>query len=129
MNIPENLRYTDDHEWASLEDGVATIGITAFAVEQLGDITLVEMPDVGTEVKAKESIGTVESVKAVSDLFSPLTGKIAAINEELEDVPENVNDSPYGDGWMFKIELADVAELEQLMDAAAYKAHLDTLED
>jgi glycine cleavage system H protein len=129
MNIPENLRYTDDHEWARIEDGVATIGVTAFAVEQLGDITLVELPAVGDEVKAKESVGTVESVKAVSDLFAPLTGKVAAINEELEDVPENVNDDPYGEGWMMKIELADPAEPEQLMDAAAYKAHLDTLED
>lgn len=129
MNIPENLRYTDDHEWTKVDDGVATIGITAFAVEQLGDITLVELPEVGADVKAKESIGTVESVKAVSDLFSPLTGKVTAINEELEDVPENVNDDPYGEGWMLKIELADTAELEQLMDAAAYKTHLDSLED
>ena len=129
MNIPNELRYTSDHEWVKIEGGVATIGITEFAVEQLGDITLVEMPEVGAEVSAKEAIGTIESVKAVSDLYSPLTGTVVAINEELEDAPESVNDSPYTDGWMLKIEMSDTAELESLYDADGYMKHLDSLED
>ena len=129
MNFPEELRYTTDHEWAKEENGVVVIGITDFAINQLGDITLVEMPEVGEKVEAGATIGTIESVKAVSDLCSPLTGEVTAINEALEDTPETVNEAPYGDGWMLKIKLDDAAQLNELMDAAAYKAHIDTLDD
>ncbi|HUT76332.1 MAG TPA: glycine cleavage system protein GcvH [Polyangia bacterium] len=125
MNIPHNLRYTGDHEWAKVEGGVAVVGVTEFAVEQLGDITLVELPAVGSEIDAGKMIGTIESVKAVSDMYSPLTGKVLAINEDLEDAPEKVNEDCYGEGWMLKIEIADNAEVEALMDAAAYQAHVD----
>jgi glycine cleavage system H protein len=125
MNIPQNLRYTGDHEWTRVEGGVAVVGVTEFAVEQLGDITLVELPAVGSEVDSGKVIGTIESVKAVSDMFSPLTGKVLAINEDLEDAPEKVNEDCYGEGWMLKIEIADTAEVEALMDAAAYQAHID----
>ncbi len=129
MNIPDGLRYTKDHEWAKVEGDVATIGVTEFAVEQLGDITLVEMPEVGTEVTAGETIGTVESVKAVSDMYSPLTGKVTAVNDELEDAPEQVNESPYEGGWMLKIEMSEPSELEGLFDAADYRRHLESLEE
>lgn len=129
MNIPDGLRYTKDHEWAKVDGNVATIGVTEFAVEQLGDITLVEMPEVGTDVKAGETIGTVESVKAVSDMYSPLSGKVSAVNEELEDAPEQVNESPYEGGWMLKIEMSDPLELEELFDADGYRKHLESLED
>jgi glycine cleavage system H protein len=125
MNIPQSLRYTGDHEWARIEGGVAIVGVTEFAVDQLGDITLVELPAVGSEVDAGKVIGTIESVKAVSDLYSPLTGKVLAINEDLEDAPEKVNEDCYGEGWMLKIEIADSAEVQALMGAAAYQAHLD----
>jgi glycine cleavage system H protein len=125
MNIPKDLRYTTDHEWARVEGGTAVVGVTEFAVEQLGDITLVELPAVGDEIDAGKVIGTIESVKAVSDLFSPLTGKVVAINGDLEDAPEKVNEDCYGAGWMLKIEVADAAELEGLLGAAAYQAHLD----
>jgi glycine cleavage system H protein len=125
MNIPQNLRYTGDHEWARIEGGVAIVGVTEFAVDQLGDITLVELPAVGSEVDAGKVIGTIESVKAVSDMYSPLTGKVLAINDDLEDAPEKVNEDCYGEGWMLKIEIADSAEVEALMDAAAYQAHID----
>jgi glycine cleavage system H protein len=126
MTLPAGLRFTKDHEWAKIEENVATIGITEFAVEQLGDITLVELPEVGDDVEEGETIGTIESVKAVSDLFCPLTGKIAAINEELDDAPESVNDSPYEKGWMLKIEFSDQGEVDKLLDVAGYQAHLDS---
>ncbi|MFO8074414.1 MAG: glycine cleavage system protein GcvH [Polyangia bacterium] len=129
MKIPENLRFTKDHEWVDLDGGKAKIGVTEFAVEQLGDITLVELPEVGSEVTAGKTIGTIESVKAVSDLYSPVTGKVAAINEELEDAPEKVNDDCYGEGWMVVVEGVDAGEIEKLMDTASYRAHLDTVED
>lgn len=129
MNIPKELRYTKDHEWAKIDGKAATVGITQFAVEQLGDITLVELPKVGAAVKAGAVIGTVESVKAVSDLYSPLTGKVQAVNGELEQAPEKVNDDPYGAGWMLKLELGDPAEAGSLLDAAGYQAHLDSVSE
>ena len=129
MNIPQELRYTKDHEWTKVEDNVVIVGISEFAIEQLGDITLVELPEVGRQVKAGETIGVIESVKAVSDLYSPLSGTVQAINDQLEDAPEIVNDDPYGDGWMLKIVADDPKELEGLFDAKAYKAHLETLDD
>jgi glycine cleavage system H protein len=128
MKIPENLRYTKEHEWAKIEGKTAVVGITAHAVDQLGDITLVELPKVGAQIKAGDTIGTVESVKAVSDLYSPLTGKVVAVNGDLDDAPEKVNDSPYGDGWMLKIELGDPTEVGKLLDAAAYAALLASAE-
>lgn len=129
MNIPKELRYSKDHEWASVSGDTATAGITQFAVEQLGDITLVELPEVGKTVKAGDVIGVIESVKAVSDLYSPLSGKIREINQELEDAPEKVNEDPYGQGWMFKLDVQDKGEIEALFDAADYETHLNSLED
>jgi len=128
MKTPTNLRYTKEHEWALLEGKIATIGITEFAVHQLGDITLVDLPSVGAALKAGAAAGTLESVKAVSDLFSPLTGKVVEINGALDDAPEKVNEDCYGAGWMLKIDVASPAELEQLMDAAAYAAYVQGLE-
>ncbi len=129
MNIPKELRYTKDHEWTKVEAGVAKIGVTEYAVEQLGDITLVELPRVGEEVEAGQTIGVIESVKAVSDLYCPLTGTVRAINEELEDAPEKVNDDPYGEGWMLDIELGDPSEVDELFDADGYDAHVESLDD
>jgi glycine cleavage system H protein len=121
MEFPEDLRYTKDHEWARTEGGTMTVGITGFAVEQLGDITLVDLPEVGDEVTAGEAFGVIESVKSVSDLYAPVSGSVAAINEALEDRPELVNESPYGDGWLVKIAVAEEAG-EGLMNAQAYAA-------
>lgn len=129
MNIPENLRYTKDHEWVKVDGDVATIGISEFAVEQLGDITLVEMPGVGDKIKAGEAMGTVESVKAVSDMFAPISGTVNAVNEELDDAPEKVNEDCYGAGWMLSIKISDPAEVEALFDSAGYKDHLSTIDD
>ena len=119
MEFPKDLRYTKDHEWARNDSGVVTIGVTAFAVEQLGDITLVDLPDEGFEVAAGEVFGTIESVKSVSDLFAPVAGTVVKANLKLEDEPELVNDAPYGDGWLVAIETT-AAEFEGLMDQAAY---------
>ena len=119
MDFPKDLRYTKDHEWARRVDNVVTVGVTAFAVEQLGDITLVDLPEVGDAVTEGEAFGVIESVKSVSDLFAPVAGKVVSINEKLEDEPELVNESPYGDGWMVGIE-ASAEEYEALMDPEAY---------
>ncbi len=121
MDFPKDLRYTKDHEWARNDDGVIVIGITAFAVEQLGDITLVDLPEEGDEVTAGEAFGTIESVKSVSDLYAPLDGKVVKINEALEDEPELINEAPYGNGWLVHIEAAAGA-YEALMDCDAYTA-------
>ena len=129
MNIPQELRYTKEHEWAKIADGVAVFGITEYAVEQLGDITLVELPEVGEQVGAGDSIGVVESVKAVSDLYAPLTGEVVAINETLEDAPEKINDDAYGEGWLVKMSVSDTGEAETLMDADAYETFIDTLDE
>jgi glycine cleavage system H protein len=116
--IPENLLYSSSHEWLSLEDGVATAGITHFAQEQLGDLTFVELPEIGRVVEAGEEIGALESVKAASEIYAPIAGEVVETNPELENAPELVNEDPYGKGWMFKIKAS--AEPEGLMDAAAY---------
>ena len=129
MKIPENLKYTKDHEWAQVDGNVAKIGVSEFAVEQLGDITLVELPQVGDKINAGDTIGTIESVKAVSDMFAPLSGTVTAINEDLDDAPEKVNEDCYGEGWMLKIEMSDEAELSKLFDASSYQDHLDSLDD
>jgi glycine cleavage system H protein len=119
--IPDNLRYTKEHEWArKTPNGTIVVGITAHAVEQLGDITMVSLPEVGTEVAEGESFGDVDSVKTVSELYAPLAGKVVGANDQLQDAPEKVNEDPYGDGWMLEIRPADPAAFESLLDAAAY---------
>lgn len=120
MDTPDNLYYTEDHEWLRLEDGTATVGITDFAQSELGDIVFVEVEPEGTELGQDEVFGTVEAVKTVSELYMPISGTITGINETLETAPETVNDDPYGEGWMVEIEVADEGELEDLMDADAY---------
>ena len=122
MNIPENLRYTKDHEWVAINDNVATIGITDFAQGELGDIVYVEVETLDETMDAEEVFGTVEAVKTVSDLFMPLKGTIIAFNENLEDQPELVNEDPYGEGWMIKVELEDPSDVASLLEAADYKS-------
>lgn len=122
MNFPENLRYTKDHEWISLEGNVATIGITDFAQRELGDIVYVDINTVGKALNAEEVFGTVEAVKTVSDLFLPVSGTISEVNSALNDQPEAVNSDPYGAGWMVKVTVNNPADVEQLLDAAAYSA-------
>lgn len=122
MNFPETLRYTKDHEWISLEGNVATIGITDFAQRELGDIVYVDINTVGKALNAEEVFGTVEAVKTVSDLFLPVAGTITEVNSALNDSPEDVNSDPYGAGWMVKVTVNNPADVEQLMDAAAYSA-------
>lgn len=119
--IPAELKYVSSHEWIRHEgDGVVTIGITEHAQELLGDVVFVEVPEVDSEVEAEDEIAVVESVKAASDIYAPLAGTITEINEELEDSPELLNSDPYGDGWMFKMQLADVSELDSLLSADDY---------
>jgi glycine cleavage system H protein len=119
---PDDLRYSKDHEWVRVEGSRATIGITSFAADELGDIVFVELPEPGTAVKQFASFGVVESVKAVSDLYAPVSGEVAEVNDALRDKPELVNADPFGDGWMMRVELGAPDEVEQLMDAAAYQA-------
>lgn len=122
MSIPADLKYTKEHEWLKLLDGdEAIIGITDFAQNSLGDITFVEVPEVGDTFDAGESFGVVESVKAASDLYMPIAAEVIEVNETLEDSPESVNSSPYDDGWILKIKITDPAALEGLLDAAAYE--------
>jgi len=125
-NVPDNLRYTKDHEWLRLDnDGTAVVGITDHAQESLGDITFVELPEADSEYDEGETFGVVESVKAVSDLYMPVSGTVVAINEELEDQPEVVNSDPYGAGWMIKLKLADASAAESLLDPQAYKGEIE----
>ncbi|MBS1628253.1 MAG: glycine cleavage system protein GcvH [Bacteroidetes bacterium] len=120
MNFPANLRYTKDHEWVKLEGNIATIGITDFAQHELGDIVYVDIATLGKDVNAEEVFGTVEAVKTVSDLFMPVTGKVIEVNTLLEKQPEAVNNDPYKSGWMVKVEVKNTADVDALMDAAAY---------
>jgi glycine cleavage system H protein len=120
-NIPADLRYTKEHEWAKLEGDKARVGITAFAQEQLGDVVFVELPKVGAKVTAMKTFGVVESVKAVSDLFAPLSGEVVEANTELTKKPETVNSDPYGQGWMIVIKLANPKEMDGLISAADYE--------
>jgi glycine cleavage system H protein len=122
MNFPENLRYTKDHEWVRLEGDVAIVGITDFAQHELGDIVYVEIETVGQELNAGDVFGTVEAVKTVSDLYLPLSGSVTEINPNLNSNPELVNTDPYGEGWMVKMKLANAADVDGLMDAAAYQS-------
>lgn len=125
MSTPKELRYTKEHEWVKIEDGKATIGITDFAQSELGDIVFVELPEVGDEIAKDQPFGSVESVKTVSELYAPVSGKVVAINEELSDNPEFVNESPYGTAWMITVELTNDTEVEALMDADAYAALIE----
>ena len=124
MNIPQELRYTKEHEWILMDDGVVIIGVTDFAQTELGDIVYVELPSIGTAVTAMEIFGNVESVKSVSDLFSPISGVVADINTRLGDSPELVNSDPYGEGWLIRVEPKDTAEVEQLLTADEYADYI-----
>lgn len=124
MNIPANLKYTNDHEWVMIDGNIATIGITDFAQSQLGDIVFVDVQTVGETLSKSEVFGAIEAVKTVADTLMPLTGKITEFNESLENAPESVNKDPYGAGWMVKVEISDPSEVESLLDAEAYKAIL-----
>ncbi|PRQ03757.1 Glycine cleavage system H protein [Enhygromyxa salina] len=126
--LSEHLRYTKDHEWARRnDDGTITVGITAHAVDQLGDITAVSLPEVGEALEAGERFGDIDSVKAVSDLYAPITGEVVEINAKLDDEPELINDAPYEGGWMIRIRPGDGVDLGDLLDAAAYQQVLDDL--
>lgn len=128
--FPGDLKYAETHEWARLEsDGTVTVGISDHAQEALGDVVYVEMPEVGEEIEAKGEAGVVESVKAASDIYAPVSGTIIAINETLEDAPETVNESPYDDGWFFKLQPRDVTELEALLSADDYEEFCENEED
>ena len=118
---PDDFYYTKDHEWARIDDDVATIGITDYAQSELGDIVYVELPEVGFETKQMESFGTIEAVKAVSDMFAPFTGEVVDINSMLADQPEIMNKDPYGEGWIIKIKLSNKSELDGLLDKAKYE--------
>ena len=122
MNIPEGLKYTKDHEWIKVEGEEAIIGVTDFAQKELGDIVYVEIETEGEDLEQGEVFGTVEAVKTVSDLFMPVTGKVIAINEELEDTPETVNSDPYGNGWMIKVAISDMDSLNNALSAEEYKS-------
>jgi len=122
MSIPNNLKYTKEHEWVLVEGNIGTIGVTEYAQGELGDVVFVDIDPSISAIKKGESIGTIEAVKTVSDIFAPYTGKVVEINEALKDSPEIVNSDPYGKGWMIKVEITDASELTDLIDAAAYKA-------
>jgi len=124
MEFPEDLKYTKEHEWVLIEGGTATVGITDYAQDQLGDIVFVELPAVGDKVSKEDAFGVVESVKAVSDIYAPLSGKVIEVNDDLPDDPEMLNEDPYGDGWIIKIELTDPEEVEDLMTSAEYEQYV-----
>jgi glycine cleavage system H protein len=120
-NIPDDLHYSKDHEWVRVDGNVAVVGITDYAQESLGDVVYVELPKVGDDFAANESFGSVESVKAVSEVFSPVTGEIVGTNEALADTPEKVNQDPYGDGWMIRIQMSNPGEVDSMLTAAEYE--------
>lgn len=123
--IPADLKYIETHQWVRVsDDGTATVGITDFAQEQLGDVVYIGVPDVGATVNGGEEAGVAESVKSASDVFSPVSGEVIEVNESLEDEPEKVNEDPYGDGWLYKVRLEDAGELDGLMDSTAYAEHV-----
>jgi glycine cleavage system H protein len=121
MNIPEDIIYTNDHEWVKIDGEIAIIGITDYAQGELGDIVYVELPEIGTEVNQGDSFGTIEAVKAVSDLYMPLSGEVVEVNESLNDAPEKINKDPYKEGWMIKIKISDLSEKEDLLDNKQYE--------
>lgn len=124
MSYPDNLKYTEDHEWVKVEGNIATVGVTEYAQGELGDVVYVDITELDEDLDQKEVFGSVEAVKTVADLFMPVSGKVIEMNEELESAPETVNSDPYGEGWMIKIEMSDTSELDSLMDAEAYEASL-----
>ena len=121
MEIPQGLRYSKEHEWVATEDSVATIGVTDYAQDQLGEIVYIELPSVGYKVSKDDPFGVIESVKAVSDIFAPVSGTVTEVNQELAESPEIINEDPYGDGWLIKIRISDGAELDDLMDNDEYQ--------
>ena len=125
-SYPDGLKYHPEHDWARIEDGEATLGITWFAQDALGELVHFEAPDEGSTISKDDSYGEVESVKAVSDLITPLSGEVLAVNAKVVDAPETVNDDPYGEGWLVRIRLRDPAEIESLLDANAYRALLES---
>ncbi len=128
MEFPQDLKYTREHEWARRKGSQLVVGITDFAQDQLGDVVFVELPEVGDQVKKGESFGVVESTKAVSELFSPVTGKVVEVNDPLADAPETLNEDPYEEGWMIVVAPSDPKELDALLDASAYKAFVEEQE-
>jgi glycine cleavage system H protein len=125
FEVPEDLRYLESHEWVRVEDGTATVGITDFAQDELGDIVYVELPEAGDEVTKDEAFGVIESIKAVSDLYAPVSGEVLDRNEALFDEPELVNDEPFEGGWMLTVDLADESELDELLDADGYGEQIE----
>jgi glycine cleavage system H protein len=124
MELPDDLKYTKEHEWVLVEDKIATVGITDHAQEQLGDVVFVELPAVGDQVTKDDEMGVVESVKAVSDVYAPVSGTVVEVNDDLPENTEMVNEDPYGDGWMVKIQLSDPTDLDDLLTAAEYEQHV-----
>ncbi len=124
MNIPEDLKYSKEHEWVRLSGNVATIGVTDYAQDQLGEIVFVELPDEGEEVEKDDAFGVVESVKSVNDVYTPLSGRVVEVNDPAVDSPEIVNEDPYGEGWLIKVEISDTSELKDLMSAKDYTAYI-----
>ena len=127
--VPTDLRYTTDHEWVRIEGDQATIGITAYAAEQLGDIVFVELPEIGRSLDAAAAFGVVESVKAASDIYAPVSGEVVAVNEAVDEDPETVNRDALGKGWLFKIKLTDAGEADELMDDASYEDYIAGLDE
>jgi len=125
-NVPSELKFLSSHEWVSVDGNVATVGVSDHAQELLGDLVFVELPEVGSAVSAGDSVAVIESVKAASDTYAPVSGEITEVNEELEDAPERINDDPYGDGWMYRVQMEDPGEVNDLLDANSYS---DSIED
>ncbi|CAI8310809.1 MAG: glycine cleavage system protein GcvH [Candidatus Marisimplicoccus sp.] len=126
MNIPEELKYTEEHEWVKIEDNIATVGITDFAQGELGDIVYIEIDTLDNDIDSNQVFGTVEAVKTVSDLFMPMAGKVIELNTNLEDKPELVNEDPYGDGWIIKIDISKATEMDSLLSSEDYKKLIDS---
>ena len=124
MNVPENLKYTEDHEWIKVDGNIGTIGITEYAQGELGDIVFVDIESDLTEIESGKTFGSIEAVKTVSDLFAPCTGKVIEINPKLEDEPQLINSDPYGEGWLIKVELSNPSEIDDLLDSSSYSAHI-----
>ncbi|MDP3789988.1 MAG: glycine cleavage system protein GcvH [Candidatus Omnitrophota bacterium] len=127
MNIPDNLLYTKEHEWVKIEGNKGTVGISDYAQSHLGDVTYVEVPEVGKNVEQFGALASIDSVKAASDIYAPMSGKVSEVNDGLESAPESVNKDPYGKGWIAKIEIKDAGEKKDLMDSKKYKQYLETL--
>jgi glycine cleavage system H protein len=125
MNVPDDLRYTPEHEWVRVDDTTARVGITDYAQDALGDVVYVDLPQVGASVAAMASCCEIESTKSVSEIFSPVSGTVAEVNADLSDTPQMINEDPYGKGWIFTVEMSDPSELDSLMDAAAYQDFLE----